>query len=111
MELCLIYTTFPDREAARAVAQSLLQKKLAACCNILGDVESHYVWQGKQEVANEVIMLCKTTTAAASAAMSHIAAHHPYDTPAILQLPATAADTAFATWVGQFTVPVVGGKK
>lgn len=98
-ELCLIYTTFPDQDSARAVARSLLDAKLAACCNIVGGMEAHYLWQGKQEVAAEVVMLCKTTTASAPAAMQHIAAHHPYDTPAILQLPIAAANDAFAAWV------------
>ena len=98
-ELCLIYSTFPGHESARAMAQSLLREKLAACCNILSGMESHYVWEGKNEVANEVVMLCKTTTANASATMAYIAANHPYDTPAILQLPITSANDAFATWV------------
>ena len=97
--ICLIYTTFPDIESARAVAQALLAEKLVACCNILPAGESHYVWEGSAQVASEVVMISKTTMAAASAVTAHIKARHPYKNSAILQLPVTDAPPEFIAWV------------
>ena len=97
--ICLIYTTFPDTESARATAQSLLAEKLVACCNILPAGESHYVWEGSVQVASEVVMISKTVTAVANQAMAHIRVHHPYENPAILQLPVTGGVPEFLAWV------------
>jgi periplasmic divalent cation tolerance protein len=97
--ICLIYATFPDTESARALAQSLLAEKLVACCNILPAGESHYVWEGAMQVTSEVVMIVKTTTSAASQAIAHIKAQHPYDNPAILQIPVSDGAPEFMAWV------------
>jgi periplasmic divalent cation tolerance protein len=97
--LALIYSTHPSLAQARKTARAVLKEELAACCNLFADVESHYVWEGKPAKAREVVMLSKTTTKHAAAVMKRIKALHPYDTPAILQLPATASLPAFARWV------------
>lgn len=98
-ELCLIYSTYPDAASARKAAQGILADKLAACCNILPGLESHYVWEGKAEIAQEVIMLCKTMRAAVPALMQQIKTTHPYETSAVLQLRVDDAEAAFTAWV------------
>lgn len=96
--IILLYVPYPSRDIARGAATSLLTARLVACCNILPAGESLYWWQGAITQAEEVILLAKTTAAHAAAATAHIAAHHPYQSPAILSLPATA-NAAFTQWV------------
>lgn len=96
---CLIYSTHPSLEQARETASLLLDQKLAACCNILGAIESHYEWEGKREQAQEVAMLSKTTEAHAARVMRVIQSAHPYDCPAILQIPLMGGNPAFLDWV------------
>ena len=101
--LCMIYATFPTIEAARNAAQNLLRERLSACCNIFPAIESHYLWEGELQVAPEIVMLCKTTSVHAAAAIANIAANHPYETPAILQFPIESGAEKFIDWVEKVT--------
>lgn len=98
-DYCLIYSTHPDHAQAAATAQALLTQRLAACCNILAPMQSHYRWEGTFATAQEVPMLTKTTAAQAAAAMAAIAAHHPYECPAILQIPLENGHLPFFQWI------------
>ena len=73
METLLVFTNLPDIDAARAMAERLVEQRLAACVNILAPCRSTYRWRGEIEHAQEVPLLIKTTTAryaALEAAMS-----------------------------------------
>lgn len=97
--ICLIYSTHPSIDQARQAADLLLRKKLAACCNILPEAESHYEWEGERAQASEWAMLTKTTRSQAEAAIEAIRSTHPYENPAILQLPVDGGNPGFLTWV------------
>ena len=96
---CLIYSTHPSLEQARQTAHALVAESLAACCNILPAMESHYLWEGKPMHSNEYAMITKTTRATAPAVMDAIAQQHPYDCPAVLQLPVDAGNPDFLRWI------------
>ena len=102
MHIALLYSTYATPETATAIARTLLDEHLVACCNILPAGESLYRWQGTLTTAPEVVMLCKTTSALAPSAAARIAALHPYDCPAILTL-AAEANAPFAQWVQEAT--------
>lgn len=99
----VIYTTLPDPIEANKIADALIGEKLAACVNVVQGMTSIYEWQGKVERSSEVACLIKTTRLKSALAMERIAALHPYDTPAILQIEADAVDTRFAAWVAKQT--------
>jgi periplasmic divalent cation tolerance protein len=96
--LTLLYSPFPDSEAARDVAGVLIAEKLVACCNILPGVESHYLWEGQYTTTNEVILLAKTTPERLEKAKQALIRLHPYTCPAILSFEASA-NPEFAAWV------------
>lgn len=96
---CLIYSTHPTLEQARTTAALLLEESLAACCNILPQMESHYVWNEQTEHANEVVMLTKTMTDYADTVIELISSHHPYECPAILQIPIQGGAAPFLEWI------------
>ncbi|MCU0882736.1 MAG: divalent-cation tolerance protein CutA [Hyphomonadaceae bacterium] len=99
----LLYTTWPDAEEAEAAGRRLINERLAACVNILPQVRS--IWRDGDEVAtsSEVVMVIKTSSDLAPAASARTQALHPYDIPAILELPVgpAATGTAWLAWLQQ----------
>ena len=96
----LIWCPFPDRSAAREVANALLDEKLIACANLLPDVESIFEWGGARESGKEIGVLFKTDAALLDRAAWRLAALHPYDAPAIMGWKCDAASTATQAWLG-----------
>jgi periplasmic divalent cation tolerance protein len=101
----LIWCPFPDRETARAIAGHLLDEGLVACANIIGEVESLFVWQGERGSAAETAVLFKTSAARLDQAVERLGKLHPYDTPAILGWRADAALPATVAWLASATQP------
>ncbi len=79
----LAWCPFPDSESARAAAGTLLDERLIACANILGAIESHFVWEGARASGTEVGVLFKTTAERLEDLVERLGELHPYDTPAI----------------------------
>ncbi|WP_427966153.1 divalent-cation tolerance protein CutA [Altererythrobacter sp.] len=95
----MIYCPFPDRESARQSSRVMLEEKLIACANILGEVEALFVWKGECGEAREVGVLFKTDQTLLEAACERLSALHPYDTPAILGWDCQAAPRATRDWL------------
>ncbi|MCZ8368711.1 MAG: divalent-cation tolerance protein CutA [Porphyrobacter sp.] len=96
----LVWCPFPDLESARAAADALLDDGLVACANILGSIESRFVWEGARATGSEMAVLFKTTSAALDDVIERLGALHPYDTPAIIGWHADAAHPATLAWLG-----------
>ncbi|MEM7689490.1 MAG: divalent-cation tolerance protein CutA [Pseudomonadota bacterium] len=99
----LIYTPLPDAQSARDIAGALLDEGLIACANILGPVESVFMWQGKRESATECAVLFKTTADRMVRAVGRLGAMHPYETPAIVASMCDAAHPDTLEWLAQQT--------
>lgn len=99
----LVISNLPDAAAADRVARTLLEKRLAACINILPAVRSVYRWQGAIEEATEVGIFIKTTAARYAELEAALKALHPYEVPEILALPVTAGLPAYLQWVYEET--------
>jgi periplasmic divalent cation tolerance protein len=96
--LLTIFMTASNRDEARAIARALVEERLAACCNIAGDVESIYRWEGKVEEAREVLVIIKTTQERFPALEQRIRELHSYDVPEIIAMPVTAGSEAYLRW-------------
>lgn len=96
----LAWCPFPDPESARHSINTVLDERLAACANILPGVESHFVWQGEREKAEEVGVLFKTDLALLEALSARVCALHPYDEPAFMGWACDHAAPATAAWLG-----------
>lgn len=99
----LVLTNLPGRAEAEAVAQRLVESRVAACVNILGECTSVYRWQGRVEQAGEVPLLIKTTQSAYAALEAELRACHPYELPEIIALPVSAGLPAYLQWVKEET--------
>jgi periplasmic divalent cation tolerance protein len=91
--------TCPTRTEARKIAKTILKKKLAACVNIIGGLESHYWWNGKLENAREYLLLIKTTRTRVSGVMSEVKAAHSYEVPEVIFLPVVAGERDYVKWL------------
>jgi len=98
-----VYTTYPSLVEAERIGRAVLERRLAACVNILPGMISHYWWQGTIERGEEVVMLIKTRASLAEAVRAAVKAMHPYDTPAILVLPIEGGEPAYLEWMMQET--------
>lgn len=95
----LVYTTYPSLVEAERAGRAIVERRLAACANILPGMISHYWWQGTVERGEEVVMILKTRASLVERVQAAVRERHPYETPAILALPVEAADPAYHAWI------------
>lgn len=99
MELIEIRITAPDPEVADRIATRLVHAGLAACVQQLPGISSTYVWEGRVERAEEVLLLVKTASDRFDDVCAAAIDIHPYDTPEILAVPVSHAEHAYRAWV------------
>jgi len=104
-ETAFVYTTWPSAAAAEAAGRRFVEERLCACVNILPGMVSVYAWQGAVERAEEAVMILKTRRERVAALMDAVRAAHPYDTPAIVELPVASMDPRYLAWVMAETAP------
>jgi periplasmic divalent cation tolerance protein len=110
VDTVLVFTNMPDRESALALAQALIDARVAACVNVLGGCTSIYRWQGASETAEEVPVLIKTRAACYPTLERAIRERHPYDVPEIIAVPVTQGLPAYLEWVESETRPPAPGR-
>lgn len=98
-EFVLVYSVFPDQEAAEKIARALLDARLAACVNIFPPMISLYEWEGKLETSRETTAIIKTRRDLAEKVIDTARLLHPYAVPCFLVLPVTGGNAAFLDWV------------
>lgn len=108
MSALIVITNAPDREIALKIARALIERKLAACVNILAECTSIYRWQGKLETATEVPMLIKTRAAIYPDLEAAIKSLHPYELPEIVAVPVECGLPEYLEWVGAETLTEIG---
>ncbi|NTU99020.1 divalent-cation tolerance protein CutA [Candidatus Falkowbacteria bacterium] len=97
MGFIIIYITHPDMKTAKKIAAHLLAQRLIACANFF-PIKSSYWWQGKIENAKEVVTLVKTSKKNWNKVKSEVKKIHPYDTPCIIRMEATA-NADYEKWI------------
>jgi periplasmic divalent cation tolerance protein len=95
----VVLTNLPDRESARALADGLVEARLAACVNLLAECTSVYRWKGAVETALEVPVFIKTRAALYAEVEAFIRSHHPYELPEVIALPVAGGLTAYLEWI------------
>jgi periplasmic divalent cation tolerance protein len=95
----LVYTTYPSVVEAERAGRAIVERRLAACVNILPGMVSHYWWQGALERGEEAVMIIKTRALLAEKVRAAVKAGHPYTTPSILVLPVEGGDPDYLGWI------------
>jgi len=95
----IVLVTCASVPEARKIGRSAVEKKLAACANIVTGVESIYRWKGKVERTREVLVLMKTTAARLRELEREVKRMHSYDVPEFIVLPLVAGSRLYLKWV------------
>ena len=103
MQTLLVLTNLPDRAAAEKLADALIEKRVAACVNILAPGRSGYRWKNDLQHDEEYPMLIKTTAERYGALEAAIRAGHPYELPEIIALTVERGLPAYLDWVAAET--------
>jgi len=106
-----VVTTTASRAAARSIARAVVDRRLAACAQIVGPIESTYRWQGKVETAREWLCLMKTTQTRCRELIAAVEAIHPYDTPEIVALPIVAGSRRYLDWLAAAVRPPAASRR
>jgi len=97
----IILSTTASREEAQKIARALVERKLAACVNLVGPIESVYRWQGAVETAEEFLLIIKTTGAAYERVCDLIRLLHSYELPECVQLSIEDGLPKYLEWIGE----------
>jgi periplasmic divalent cation tolerance protein len=97
----IVLTAAGSQEEARKIAQALVERRLAACVNIIASMESVYRWKGKVETAEEWLLIIKTTACAFPQLREAISELHSYDLPECVLLPIEDGSPAYLDWIGE----------
>ena len=100
----LILSTVASRAEAKKIANALLHKKLAACVNILPNVESLFRWKGKVDRAKELLLVIKTEARLKVRVERTIRANHSYQVPEVVGWPIAWGHRPYLEWLSQSVV-------
>ena len=98
-EAIVVFMTAANGEEAARLADMLVGAHLAACVQILPEIESVYRWEGKIERQSEVLLLAKTTRAEFDELEREVRALHSYDTPEIVAVSVTDGSAPYLEWL------------
>jgi periplasmic divalent cation tolerance protein len=101
----LVYSTFPSLEAAEAVGRELVERRLAACVNILPGMTSIYRWEGAIAHDREVVMIIKTRDVLVPNVIETVKSRHSYTNPALIVLPIIDGSPDYLSWLLAETLP------
>jgi len=99
MKINFVYMTTGSRDEARKIGKELVISKLAACVNILDNMNSIYRWDGKIQDDTEVVMIAKTTEARVPQLIEKVKSLHSYDCPCIVSIPVSGGNPDFLDWI------------
>ena len=95
----LILTTTGSESEAKKIAQMLVERRLAACVNVIPRMHSVYRWKGKVESAEEFLLLIKTRKENESAVQAAIREVHSYDLPECISIPIDGGSAEYLKWI------------
>ncbi len=99
MGIHLVYMTMGSKEEAVAIGKELVTSKLAACINLIDNMNSIYFWEGKLQEDKEVILIAKTPESKVPELTEKVKALHSYDCPCIISFPVSGGNKSFIDWV------------
>ena len=99
MPVNFIYVTAGSKTEAQKIGKALVESRLAACVNILDNMQSIYRWEEKIQQDSEVVLIAKTTDSLVSRLIDKVKSLHSYDCPCIVSLPILDGYPPFLDWI------------
>ncbi len=101
----VVLTTCGSQDEGRKIAHAVIERRLAACVNIVPQIESVYQWKGKVETAGEWLLVIKTTAGAVGSLRDAMRELHSYEVPEFLVLAVEDGSDAYLDWIGESVGP------
>ena len=95
----IVLTTAGSETEAHKMAQTLVERRLAACVNIIPRIQSVYRWEGKVEETEECLLLIKTMKAREDQVRTAIRELHTYDLPECIAIPIESGSAEYLMWL------------
>ncbi|WP_319467113.1 divalent-cation tolerance protein CutA [uncultured Pseudodesulfovibrio sp.] len=108
MSELFVYMTCSSKEEARDIGTVLVERRLAACVNIIDSMHSMYWWNGKVETAEEVVLIAKTRDGLLAELTEAVKVMHSYEVPCVVALPITGGNPEFLGWIREETAKYRG---
>lgn len=100
----VVLITAPSKEVAKKISDVLLEQKLAACVNIVSPINSLYIWEGKVNNDEEVLLIAKSRADLfESEFVDAVKSTHPYEVPEIIALPIIMGSQSYLDWIKEVT--------
>lgn len=99
----VVWTTIGSTADGRGIASILVTERLAACVNVLPEMESFYRWKGQVEADHERQLVMKTTAHRVAALRARVHELHDYDVPEFVVLPIVGGSDAYLNWIREST--------
>jgi periplasmic divalent cation tolerance protein len=104
VEYIIVLITCPDKEVSEKVANTLLEKKLAACVNMMAPITSLYTWDGEINRDEELLLIVKSRAEFFERDLVQaVQAVHPYEVPEIIALPIIMGSPSYLAWIDGVT--------
>lgn len=100
-EHCLVLSTVASAEDGERLAQALVERRVAACVNVLPGVTSFYRWEGQVQKDEERLLLIKTRTDRFDELRTALVELHPYEVPEVIALDVAAGHGPYLSWLDQ----------
>jgi periplasmic divalent cation tolerance protein len=101
-----VFITFPNETVATEVGEMLVERRLAACVNLVPGVVSLFRWDGEVTREREVLAFAKTTRERLDELVAAVRDAHPYELPCVVAYPAAGGLTSYLEWVADETRPL-----
>ncbi len=103
-EYIIVLITTPNQETSDLIANTLLEKKLAACVNMVASMLSFYTWEGDTNRDEEMLLIVKSRAELfESELIPAVQAVHPYEVPEIIALPILMGSANYLAWIDDVT--------
>jgi periplasmic divalent cation tolerance protein len=100
-EFLQVLTTASSEKEAERISAGLVERRLAACVQVIGPISSRYRWQGEIEYSQEWMCLAKTAATKYPEIETAIRELHSYDEPEIIATPIVAGSKAYLDWLDE----------
>lgn len=101
MKHLFVYITAADRQEAEAISENIIQERLVACTNILGEMSALFHWDNHVQQEQEVALIAKTTASAYPALEKRVKELHSYECPCIIALPIALGNADYLSWIDE----------
>jgi periplasmic divalent cation tolerance protein len=95
----VVLVTASGLEEGNKITATILDKRMAACVNIVPKISSMFLWQGKIDAADEVLLIIKTRASRVNDIIETVKSVHSYSVPEIIALPVMAGHGAYLDWI------------